>query len=197
MSRILRTSRQGAGVSILVDPKTVRSKQKFVPDSGPQVGLLIAIESNRKGEPRVLEVETVAGTFQASVAKKLRAPLSLELETGMAVRLWLRNKGGRLRVELAVPLEAKKMIHIPGCSQKEACIWVCTSKSCCRRGSSEVLEALQEAVLHQQAEIRVKKCGCLGTCKRGPSLKVRGDRKVHQVSPRSAEEFLQRVLNRN
>ena len=184
-------------MNVVLGTEALTSKKKIQPGDGPQVGLLVNIERNRSAEPKRLTVETVTGTLEAVVSKKLRAPLALELEVGMAVRIWVRCKGGRLRAELVVPLEAKQMIRMPGCAQKEACIWVCTSKSCGRKGSSEVLEALQEAVQQQDAEIRVKKCGCLGTCKKGPSLKVRGDRKVHQISPRSVDQFLQQVLTRN
>lgn len=158
------------------------------------------METNKDKHPKLLTVETVRGTFRAKVAKGLRAALGAELSVGMAVRLWVRVKSDKVLVELVIPLQAKQQIDqaAPCGASREACIWVCTSKSCCRRGGSELLTNLQNAVEQQdQARIQIKKCGCLGSCKKGPSLKIRGDKKIHQVTPCGVPQLLERVLSRN
>lgn len=169
----------------------VTSKGDYIPPSGPISGLLTSLQES-KGILRSLTVETMWGSFQAKLAKHLRQPLAAELTQGMAVRLWLRVKGSKIRALLVVPLEARQVLYT---GPREACIWVCTSKSCCRKGGSELLKTLQQAAQSQSdARLEVKKCGCLGACKKGPSLKVRGDKKVHQVSPCSASQWLATVL---
>lgn len=175
------------------------SKKPFVPSSGPITGLLTGMDTNKDRHPKVLTVETVRGTLRAKVVKGLRPALRAELSVGMAVRLWLRVKGDKVQAELVIPLQAKQAIEAPPCgASREACIWVCTSKSCCRRGGSQLLEKLQQAVEEQdQARIQIKKCGCLGSCKKGPSLKIRGDKKIHQVTPCAVPELLERVLSTN
>lgn len=169
----------------------VTSKKRFLPESGPISGLLTALHES-KGALRSLTVETVFGTFEARLPKELRQPLQAELEVGMAVRLWLKVKGGKIKAALVVPLEARQVIYT---GPREACIWVCTSKSCCRRGGSELYKALQEvARAETETRLEIKKCDCLGSCKKGPSLKVRGDKKVHQVEPCSARQWVARTV---
>ena len=176
----------------LFEKNEITSKKKFFPPSGPISGLLLSLNQSPKGSLRSLTVETVWGTFEAKLSKELRKPSQAELEPGMAVRLWLRVKGPKIRILMVVPLEARQVIYT---GPREACIWVCTSKSCCRKGGSELLKSLQNAAEnHSQAKLQVKKCGCLGACKKGPSLKVRGDKKVHQVSPCSASQWLAAIL---
>lgn len=52
-------------------------------------------------------------------------------------------------------------------------IYVCTQgKKCPKRGSKKVLEKLQAEVADQASSLEIKGCGCLGTCKKGPSLIV-------------------------
>jgi len=169
----------------------ISSKKTFTPESGAISGLLVEMQVC-KGEVRNIRVETVRGTFQARLSKSLRIPMGRELELHMPVRLWLRVKGRKVRADLIIPLEPKKVV----CTAPEACIWVCTSKSCCRKGGDQLLKSLQEAAQHQPPETRlqIKQCGCLGACKKGPTLKVKGDRKLHQVAPRSAPEWLAAVL---
>jgi (2Fe-2S) ferredoxin len=167
------------------------SKKSFLPPSGPISGILSSFRES-KGVLRSLLVETLWGSFEAKLSKDMRQPLHAELVQGMAIRLWLRVKGSKVRALLVVPLEARQVVYT---GAREACIWVCTSKSCCRRGGSELLKTLQEAAQTQlEARLEVKKCGCLGTCKKGPSLKVRGDKKVHQVSPCSAPQWLETII---
>lgn len=174
------------------------SKKRFVPEAGPVSGLLVGMDTNKEGHPKVLTVETVRGTFKARVAKSLRAPLGSELELRMALRLWLKVKGDKIMAQLVVPLRARQVVEGACREARQACIWVCTSKSCCRRGGSEVLERLRDAIAPEdQARIQIKKCGCLGTCKKGPSLKIRGDKKIHQVDPCGVPQLLERVLHNN
>lgn len=174
------------------------SKKRFVPESGPISGLLVAMETNKEQHPKLLTVETVRGTFKAKVSKALRAPLALELGLKMPVRLWLKVKGDKITAELVVPLEARQVVDTSCRESRQTCIWVCTSKSCCRRGGSEVLEKLQQSIpAEDQARIQIKKCGCLGTCKKGPSLKIRGEKKIQQVSPCAVPQLLERVLRSN
>lgn len=176
---------------------TVTSKKPFTPPTGPITGLVVSWIQDKQGAPKVLRIETVRGSFQAKLAKPLRSPLSHELTRDMPVRLWLRVKGQNIRAEMVVPLEAKQVIEGP-CNNapSQACIWVCTSKSCCKKGGSELLQKLKEVASEQpNCQLEVKKCGCLGTCKKGPSLKIKGDRKVHQVTPCAVPQWINKVIS--
>ena len=183
--------------------RELSSKKNILPEDGPVSGLVVAWSKDKHGHPKTLRIETVRGTFQAKLNKELRQPLSAELSPGMAVRLWVKVKSQTVKALLVVPLEAKQVLKAgvpPGASgaaavgKPQACIWVCTSKSCCRKGGSELLESVKLAAESCEAQIEVKKCGCLGTCKKGPSLKIRGDKKVHQVSPCAVPQWLNKAL---
>jgi (2Fe-2S) ferredoxin len=181
-----------ATVTIALKSQEITSKKRFQPESGPQTGLITALQRG-KGGLRSLTVETVRGTFEARVARDIREGLSAELDEGMAVRLWLRVKGSKIKAQLVVPLDAKQVVYT---GSREACIWVCTSKSCCRKGGTELLKSLRQAAM-ENPDVQVKQCGCLGACKKGPSLKMRGDKKVYQVAPGTAPDWLSAALNRN
>jgi (2Fe-2S) ferredoxin len=179
-------------VTIALKSPEVTSKKRFQPESGPITGLIIALHSGKKGLQSIV-VETVRGTFEARLSKDIRQGLAAELEEGMAVRCWLRVKGSKVKAQLVVPLQARQVVYT---GSRAACIWVCTSKSCCRKGGSELLKSLRKAA-QDNPDVQVKQCDCLGACKKGPSLKMRGDKKVYQVSPGSAPDWLSAALNRN
>jgi len=179
-------------VTIALKSAEITSKKRFLPESGPLTGLIVALQRGKDGL-RSVTVESVRGTFEARLSKDIREGLAAELDEGMAVRLWLRVKGSKVKALLIIPLEAKQVVYT---GSRAACIWVCTSKSCCRKGGSDLYKSLRHAA-QDQPEVQVKQCGCLGACKKGPSLKIRGDRKVHQVSPGAAPDWLNAALNRN
>ena len=179
-------------MTIALKSAEITSKKRFQPGSGPITGLITALQRSKSGL-RSVTVESVSGTFEARLSKDIREGLAAELDEGMAVRLWLRVKGGKIKALLIVPLEAKQVVYT---GSRAACIWVCTSKACCRKGGSDLYKSLRSAA-QEQPEVQVKECGCLGACKKGPSLKIRGDRKVHQVAPGAAPDWLSAALNRN
>lgn len=179
-------------MTIALKSHEITSKKRFQPESGPLTGLIVALHHG-KGGLRSVTVESVRGTFEATLSKDVREGLAAELDEGMGVRLWLRVKGSKIKALLIIPFEAKQVVYT---GSRAACIWVCTSKACCRKGGTDLLKSLRQAAL-DQPEVQVKQCGCLGACKKGPSLKIRGDRKVHQVSPGAAPDWLNAALNRN
>ncbi len=71
-------------------------------------------------------------------------------------------------------------------------IYVCTQgKKCPKRGSKKVLEQLQAEVANQASSLEVKGCGCLGLCKKGPSLIVTPDKvRYGRVKPEDSYEIV-------
>ncbi len=60
-----------------------------------------------------------------------------------------------------------------------------------KRGSKKVLEQLQAEVANQASSLEVKGCGCLGTCKKGPSLIVTPDKvRYGRVKPEDSYEIV-------
>lgn len=179
-------------VSIALKTQEITSKKSFQPESGPITGLIQTLHQGKNGLSS-LTVETVRGTFEARIGKDIREALTAELEVGMAVRCWLRVKGTKVKALLVLPLEARQVVYT---GARSACIWVCTSKSCSRKGGAELLKALRK-VAGENPDIQVKQSDCLGACKKGPTLKMRGDKKVYQVKPGAAPEWLNAALARN
>lgn len=71
-------------------------------------------------------------------------------------------------------------------------IYVCTQgKKCPKRGSKKVLAELQAEVVNQASSLEVKGCGCLGMCKKGPSLIVTPDKvRYGRVEPEDSYEIV-------
>lgn len=71
-------------------------------------------------------------------------------------------------------------------------IYVCTQgKKCPKRGSKKVLKQLQDEVANQASSLEVKGCGCLGMCKKGPSLIVTPDKvRYGRVKPEDSYEIV-------
>lgn len=57
--------------------------------------------------------------------------------------------------------------------QHDVVLSVCSSKHCCKRGSTRVLKALQEDAMRVHGlRVDVRSSTCLGQCKRGPAVHV-------------------------
>lgn len=71
-------------------------------------------------------------------------------------------------------------------------IYVCTQgKKCPKRGSKKVLAQLEAEIAAQESSVEAKGCGCLGTCKKGPSLIVSPDKvRYGSVKPEDAAELV-------
>jgi len=71
-------------------------------------------------------------------------------------------------------------------------IYVCTDgKKCPKRGSKKVLAELKAEVEKQSSSLEVKGCGCLGTCKKGPSLIVSPDKvRYGRVKPEDSADIV-------
>ncbi|MCC7527375.1 MAG: (2Fe-2S) ferredoxin domain-containing protein [Candidatus Melainabacteria bacterium] len=71
-------------------------------------------------------------------------------------------------------------------------IYVCIrGKKCPKRGSKKVLAELQAEVANQASSLEVNGCGCLGTCKKGPSLIVTPDKvRYGRVRPQDSAEIV-------
>lgn len=73
------------------------------------------------------------------------------------------------------------------------CIYVCQHRSCQQNGSEETLQAFRDA---NPEGVVVEKCGCLGQCSTGPSVRVTRDETWYwQVKaddvPRIIEEHIE------
>lgn len=176
---------------MVTEKPLLTSKKRITPESGVISGLLVSWKTNKELEPVTLTIETVGGTFEGKVPRTQRSALKAELELGKPVRVWLRSRPGKVKIQLCLPLEPKQVL-VTG--PEEACIWVCTSKSCGRKGGQELLASLREAAQTCETRLEIRKSDCLGACKRGPTLKVRGHKKIHQVEPKTVPQWLETVL---
>lgn len=170
----------------------ITSKRPFIPGPGPITGLIVELQ-RVKNELRGITLETVRGTFTMSLNRSLREALSAELNAGMAVRCWLIIKGNKVKAQLVVPLKARPIVY----TQPGSCsIWVCSSKSCCRKGGDQLFKCLLQAT-ENNSLVKVRQCACLGACKKGPSLKISGEKRIHQVLPKNASDWLSTKLTSN
>eukprot|EP00889_Picochlorum_renovo_P005181 jgi/Picre1/32211/NNA_007557.t1 len=68
---------------------------------------------------------------------------------------------------------AKLQKYVREEDQHDVVLSVCSSKHCCKRGSTRVLKALQEDAMRINGlRVDVRSSTCLGQCKRGPAVHV-------------------------
>ena len=81
---------------------------------------------------------------------------------------------------------------------KRTKLLICTNKSCKKRGSREVLHALEDEIEARGLEdkICVKSSECLGLCDKGPAVKVKKEKVAFsRVSPEDCLEIIDALIH--
>ncbi|HEY9879855.1 MAG TPA: (2Fe-2S) ferredoxin domain-containing protein, partial [Leptolyngbyaceae cyanobacterium] len=120
-----------------------------------------------KGKLKGIYLQTVDREYSIKLPKYLRPMLARELEQGGIVRVWISpKKEGWVALNI-IPLTPKGLnspepitksleashqahTHAHACSPQkrelEVCVQVCRKGSCCKRGSGEVYQAIEDAI---------------------------------------------------
>jgi len=167
--------------------------------SGRFLAYVLSKGCNVKG----IRLATAQGEQYIKLAKCLRPVCSEILQPGT----WIQVQGHqKVNIKTGkVKLKAKAIMPTLPCSAHDSLqpmsqsarakgkIRICHKSSCRKRGSKQVLTALNSALRAsgQEQEIQLQPMGCIGECKAGPNLVVLPD-KTHyaKVKPKNITHIL-------
>ncbi|MBD0335369.1 MAG: (2Fe-2S) ferredoxin domain-containing protein [Cyanobacteria bacterium Co-bin13] len=167
----------------------------------PQVleGRYVGELKSPKGKLKGLRLQTARQEYAIKLPSYLIPVLRHEVEPGSPVRVWVSPKKDAWLGLNVVPLSPKAVaaepLAAPASAQleKPQRVQVCGKSNCCKRGGSEVYEAMEDAIATNPnfSNIRLEPSGCLKECKKGPCIRLASTGKVFtQVTPENAPAIL-------
>jgi len=165
-------------------------------------GRCLGLLRSSKGKVKGLRLATASGDRLLAVDKYVGYALHCEVEPGMLVRVWARQNDGELEVVMAIPLEPKLELALPTAleaaepRQRPTTLQVCRKGSCHKRGSSQVWQALSEALATiPDCPVQLEATGCQKQCKQGPALRITSTGKQYErVTPETAVAIARSLL---
>ena len=155
-------------------------------------GNFLRWQRSKSGKLSMLQIQTGTIVQLVRVGKDLRTILSDLLTPNVAISLQVKVKKRRM--------VAKFVVLMPHCDltlnrsdiPQPIAVKVCTSKHCCKKGSKDICESLQQLQLDSNIGISISKVGCMGNCKNAPVVKIDGQ-KHQQLSPDSAVAIIKKI----
>ncbi|QUY41622.1 (2Fe-2S) ferredoxin domain-containing protein [Acaryochloris sp. 'Moss Beach'] len=153
-----------------------------------------------------IRLATSQGEQDIKLAKSLRPACSGILQPGAWIQVQgcqkINIKTGKIKLKAKTimpalpnssPSSSQQPSELVGNVQKGK-IRICQKSSCRKRGSQQVLTALNSALQAsgQDKEIQLQPMGCIGKCKAGPNLVVLPDKaRYTKVKPKNITNILQ------
>jgi (2Fe-2S) ferredoxin len=141
---------------------------------------------SKKGRLKWLKIATDKGEIVVKVAKDVANDLPAQIQSGDELKIWLTRKDSYLKATQIVPLSINNRnvaeIEFPDAleldqaskSAPQIKLKVCRKGTCCKRGSLQVIQAMEAAIAKHELEdrITIETTGCMDRCKKGPNIKV-------------------------
>jgi (2Fe-2S) ferredoxin len=155
-------------------------------------GNFLRWQQSKSGKLCAIQIQTGTIVQSVYIRKDLRSLLLDLLTPNVSISLQVKVKKQRMI--------AKFVVLMPHCNlplnrsniPKPIAIKVCTSKHCCKNGSKDICDSLQQLQLDSNIGIAISKVGCMGNCKNAPAVKIDGQ-KHHQLSPDSAVDIVKKI----
>jgi len=163
-------------------------------------GRCLTLEMSSKGRPKYLRLGTEEGEQRIKLPKYVGYTLRREIQPGVGVQIWAQPKEDGFKAVLVVPLDPQAEMSLPKWTPPMAPVYkveVCRKGSCMKRGSLQVLHALEQAVQEhpEGSKVVVTGTGCLKACKQGPNLRFSpGSKEYHGVRREQAAAIVQQFL---
>ncbi|WP_299489283.1 (2Fe-2S) ferredoxin domain-containing protein [Acaryochloris sp. IP29b_bin.137] len=170
--------------------------------SGRFLTYILSKGCNVKG----IRLATAQGEQYIKLSKSLRPACSDILQPGTWIQVQgcqkVNTKTGKIKLKAkaimpALPGSAVNNIAQPSHERVEDVqkgkIRICQKSSCRKRGSKQVLSALNSALQSsgQDKDIQLQAMGCIGKCKAGPNLVVLPDKaRYTKVKPKNITQIL-------
>lgn len=169
-------------------------------------GRFLAYILSKGCEVKGIRLATSQGEQYIKLAKSLRPDCADVLQPGTWIQAQgyrkVNTKTGKIKLDAkaimpALPSSHPQHASTAPCSavnHQQGKIRICQKSSCRKRGSKQVLSALNTAIQDsgQADNIQLQSMGCMGKCKSGPNLVILPD-KAHytRVEPENITKILQ------
>lgn len=185
-------------------PTTTNPRATYAPQGQVLKGQYIEAFRSSKGKIKGLWLQSGTQKCTVRLPKYLRPMLVRELEPGAFIQVWAYPDEGTWRGIHILPLTPQEVealpiedISLPTVTTSSPCqrIKVCSKGSCCKRGSSDIFQTLQQEVAAnpELQNIEIESTGCLKACKRGPNVKLPSGEIVSFAQPKMVKPLLHKL----
>lgn len=168
-------------------------------------GRFLAYILSKGCEVKGIRLATSQGEQYIKLAKSLRPACADVLQPGTWIQVQghqkVNTKTGTTKLKAKVIMPALPGLHpqplsiapCPVTPHQQGKIRICQKSGCRKRGSQQVLSALNSAIqnLGQENNIQLQSMGCMGKCKSGPNLVILPDKARYTgVKPKNIANIL-------
>jgi (2Fe-2S) ferredoxin len=159
---------------------------------------------SKKGRLKWLKLETNQGQIVIKVAKEIAAELQTQIQIGDELKIWVEWHDHYLKTQQVLPLHSNNAFNVnspmvdlsiaPATPKTK--LKICRKGSCCKRGSLQVIKAMEAAIVKHSLEdqITIETTGCMDRCKKGPNIKAVPEGKWYdRVQPSDAEDMIKKM----
>ncbi len=155
-------------------------------------GKFLRWQQSESGKLNSIQIQTSTIIQSVYVGKALRALLHELLLPNAAISLQVKVKKRRMTAKFVVLMPHCDLVIDRKMIPKPIEIKVCSSKHCCKNGSKDICNSLEQLQLDSNIGVHISKVGCMGNCKNAPAIKIDGQ-KHHQLSPAAAVALVKKV----
>ncbi len=155
-------------------------------------GNFLRWQRSKSGKLRSIQIQTSTIVQSVRVGKDLRALLDDLLTPNVSISLQVKVKKRRMIAKFVVLMPHCDLIVDQKMIPQPIEVKVCTSKHCCKNGSKEICQSLEQLRLDSNIGIKINKVGCMGDCKNAPAVKIAG-RKHSQLSPDAVVAVVKKI----
>lgn len=185
-------------------PTTTNPRTAYAPQGQVLKGQYIEAFRSSKGKIKGLWLQNGTQKCTVRLPKYLRPMLVRELEPGAFIQVWAYPDEGNWHGIHILPLTPQEIdalpaenISLPTSTATPPCqrIKVCRKGTCCKRGSGDIFQALQQEVAAnpELQHIEIESTGCLKACKRGPNVKLPSGEIIGFAQPEMAKPLLHKL----
>ncbi|AFY68954.1 hypothetical protein Pse7367_0651 [Thalassoporum mexicanum PCC 7367] len=182
------------------------AKKSISKDSKTIEGIYLDGLRSKKGRLKWLRLETEHGEIVVKVAKDIASDLPPQIQVGDRLKLAVARKDSYLKAIQIMPigqainataLEFPAQVAEPqNKTQPQIKLKICRKGSCCKRGSKDVIKAMEAAIeTHNLGDrVTIETTGCMDRCKKGPNIKALPEGEWYsRVNPDQAEDILREL----
>ncbi len=155
-------------------------------------GNFLRWQRSKSGKLRSIQIQTSTIIQSVQIGKDLRALLSDLLTPNVSISLQVKVKKKRMIAKFVVLMPHCDLVVNQRMIPQPIEVKVCTSKHCCKNGSKEICQSLEQLRLDSNIGIQINKVGCMGNCKNAPAVKIAGH-KHNQLSPDAVVALVKKI----
>ncbi len=155
-------------------------------------GTFLRWQKSKSGKLKTIQIQTGNIIQSVRIDRDLRALLTDLLTPNISISLQVKVKKQQLIAKFVVLMPRCDLAVDRALIPKPIEVKVCTSRHCCKNGSKDIYQSLEQLQLDGNIGIALNKVGCMGNCKNAPAVKIDG-RKYNHLSPVAAVDLVGKI----